>query len=219
LSWRSSPDEASRVSQFNVYRGSTQDFQPSLLNLVGSPTSTSYTDRPQLNYGGWINRRLEPDTMYYYRIAPVDRWNNQGPVSPPVAAKTLLTSEKNAVPLQVQALRAILISDLAPYNYINLLFRTDPESDVHLYEIHRSNKPAFEIDPSTRVGVADANGIVKGSKDYGAVPIDHHLGDYDHMMYQDNAVKPSTTYYYRVCAVDNAGQRGPCSAAASVRTK
>jgi hypothetical protein len=219
LSWRSSPDEASWVSQFNVYRGSTPDFQPSLLNLVGSPSSTSYTDRTQLNYGGWINRRLEPDTTYYYRIAPVDRWNNQGPVSQPVAVKTLRSSEKNAVPLQVQALRAILISDVTPYNYVNLLFRTDPESDVHLYEIHRSNQPAFEIDASTRVGVADANGIVKGSNEYGHVPIDHRMNEYDHMMWQDDTVRPSSTYYYRVCAVDNAGQRGPCSAVASVRTK
>jgi fibronectin type 3 domain-containing protein len=219
LSWHSSPDEASRISHFNVYRGSTQDLEPSLLNLVGSPTSTSYTDRPQLNYGGWINRRLEPDTTYYYRIAPVDRWNNQGTVSQPIAVKTLRTSERNAVPLQVQALHAILISDLTPQNYVNLLFRTAPESDVHLYEIHRSNQPAFEIDASTRVGVADANGIVKGSKEYGHVPIDHRMSEYDHMMYQDDTVRPSTTYYYRVCAVDNAGQRSPCSAVASVRTK
>ena len=219
LSWRSNPNEAGRVSQFNVYRGSTQDFEPSLLNLVGSPSSTSYTDRPQLNYGGWINRRLEPDTTYYYRIAPVDRWNNQGPVSRPVAVKTLRTSEKNAVPLQVQALSAILISDLTPQNYVNLLFRTDPESDVHLYEIHRSNQPAFETDASTRVGVADANRIVKASNEYGHVPIDHRMSEYDHMMWQDDTVRPSSTYYYRVCAVDNAGQRGPCSAVASVRTK
>ena len=39
LSWRSSPDEAGRISHFNVYRGSTQDFEPSLLNLVASPSS------------------------------------------------------------------------------------------------------------------------------------------------------------------------------------
>ena len=219
LSWRSDPDEGSRISHFNVYRGSTRDFEPSLLDLVGSPSSTSYSDRPQLNYGGWINRRLEPDTTYYYRIAPVDRWNNQGPVSQAVAVKTLRSSEKNAVPLQVQALHAILVSNLTPQNYVNLLFRTAPESDVHLYEIHRSNQPTFEIDASTRVGVADSNGIVKGSNEYGHVPIDHRMSEYDHMMWQDDTVRPSTTYYYRVCAVDNAGQRGPCSAVGSVRTK
>jgi len=78
---------------------------------------------------------------------------------------------------------------------------------------------AFEINASTRVGVADANGIVKGSKEYGHVPIDHRMTEYDHMMYQDETVQSASTYYYRVCAVDNAGQRGECSAVASVRTK
>jgi hypothetical protein len=39
------------------------------------------------------------------------------------------------------------------------------------------------------------------------------------MMYQDETVQSASTYYYRVCAVDNAGQRGECSAVASVRTK
>jgi hypothetical protein len=186
---------------------------------VASPSSPSYTDRPQLNYGGWINRRLEPETTYYYRIAPVDRWNNLGPLSPVIAVKTLKSSEKNAVPLQVQCLSAILVGQITPQNYINLLFRTNPESDVHRYEVHRSNKAAFEVDGSTRIGMADANGIVKGSTEYGHVPIDHRMGEYDHMMYQDDTVQPSSTYYYRVCAVDDAGQRGPCSAVASVRTK
>jgi len=39
------------------------------------------------------------------------------------------------------------------------------------------------------------------------------------MMFQDNAVQPATAYYYRVCAVDTAGQRGPFSLEAAVRTK
>jgi len=219
VSWHVRPDDANRISHFNVYRGSREEFTPSLLNLVGTPSNNSYIDRPQLNYGGWINHKVEPDTTYYYRIGPVDRWNNRGPLSPPVAVKTLRTSEKNAVPLQVQALRAIRVSDLTPQNYVNLLFRTDPESDVHLYEIHRSNVADFQVNPSTRIGVADANGTVKGSKEYGHVPIDHRMTEYDHMMYQDETVQPSSTYYYRVCAIDNAGQRGPCSAVASVRTK
>ena len=234
LTWNSSSEEAKRISHFNVYRGSTQDFEPSLLNLVASPSSTAYTDRPQLNYGGWINRRLEPDMTYYYRIAAVDRWNNRGPVSPPVAAKTFHTveklitdatgavvphSENNALPLKVQALHAVLISDLTSDNYVNLIFRANPESDIRCYVIHRSIDPGFTPDRSTQIGLADPFEIVKGSNEYGHVPIDHRMTEYDHMMYQDDTVKPSTTYYYRVCAVDTVGQIGPCSVPASVRTK
>ena len=39
------------------------------------------------------------------------------------------------------------------------------------------------------------------------------------MMYQDGGVLPKTTYYYRVCAIDTADQRGPFSEEAAVRTK
>lgn len=163
--------------------------------------------------------KLLHTSRYYYRIAPVDRWSNEGPPSAPIAVKTLRSREKNAIPLQVKALHAILVSELTPQNYVNLLFRTNPESDVNRYEIHRSNKPAVEIEESTRIGMADTNGIVKGATQKGHVPVDHRMGEYDHMMYQDDTVKPSITYYYPVCAVDTAGQRGRCSVAASVCTK
>ena len=209
VSWAADPHAAKRISHYNVYRGSQPDFQPSLLNLVARPAAASFVDQPQLCYGGWINNRLEPATTYYYRVAAVDRWNNEGPLSAPFAATTLKSSQKNMVPLRVEGLRAILVSPISPHNFVNLLFRTSCESDVRQYEIHRSTKAGFEPDASTRIGVADADAVVKGSTVYGHVPIDHRQGDYDHMMFQDDAVQPATTYYYRVCAVDTAGQRGP----------
>jgi hypothetical protein len=162
---------------------------------------------------------LEPGTTYCYWIAAVDRWNNRGPLSPAVAATTLRQSEKNMVPLKVECLRAILVSPLTSDNFVNLLWRTSCESDVVKYEIHRSQKRGFQPDASTRIGVAQADTIVVGSQQIGHPPYDHVMGDYDHMMYQDGAALPKTTYYYRVCAVDAAGQRGPFSAEAAVRTK
>jgi hypothetical protein len=160
--------------------------------------------------------------VYYYRIAAVDRWNNEGPLSPPVRAKTLTTAEKNAAPLQVQELHAVLVSLLTNHNYVNLLFRTNCESDVRKYEVHRSMKPGFEPNASTKLGIADADLIVNapvGPVRPGRPTVEHRAGLYDHMMYQDDNVQPSTTYYYRVCALDTAGQKGPCSREASVRTK
>ncbi len=219
LSWQVDSQTAKHLSYFNVYRGMRPDFAPSLLNLAGRPPSSPFVDEPQLHYGGWINNRLEPGTAYYYRIAAVDRWNNEGPLSAVVAATTLKAAEKNMKPLAVEGLRAVLVSPLSPQNFVNLLFRTSCEADVQRYEVHRSTNAAFLPDSSTRIGVAEADEVVKASPVYGHVPMDHRAGDYDHMMFQDNAVQPATTYYYRVCAMDAAGQRGPFSRAASVRTK
>ena len=219
IAWETEPRAAKRISHYNVYRGSQPDFQPSLLNLVARPASAAYVDQPQLHYGGWINSRLEPATTSYYRVAAVDRWNNEGPLSAPFAATTRESSQKNMPPLRVEGLRAILVSPISPHNFVNLLFRTSCESDVHRYEIHRSTRAGFEPDTSTCIGVADADAIVKGSTVYGHVPIDHRQGDYDHIMFRDDAVQPATVYHYRVCAVDTAGQRGPFSLETSLRTK
>ena len=207
-----------QISHYRIYRGSTLDFKISPLHLVGRCVNTEWLDQPQLNYGGWINNRLEPKTAYYYRVAPVDRANNEGPACAPVAATTLNSQEGNMIPLRVQGLRAILVSPLAPFNFVNLLFRTSCESDVKTYEIHRSNQPAFQPSDTTRIGSVDTAAIIKGSSAYGHVPIDYRAGDYDHLMYEDSDVQPHTPYYYRVRAVDTAGQPGPFSAEASVRT-
>jgi Glycosyl hydrolases family 38 N-terminal domain/Glycosyl hydrolases family 38 C-terminal domain/Glycosyl hydrolases family 38 C-terminal beta sandwich domain len=218
LSWTLA-GSSKKLSHYNVYRGSRPDFMPTLLNLVGRALAPPYVDQPQLHYGGWINNRLEPATTYYYRVAAVDRWNDEMPLSAPGSATTLRSDQKNMTPLRVECLRAILVSPISPQNFVNLLFRTSCESDVRHYEVHRSTHAGFEPDASTRIGIADADEVVKASPVYGHVPIDHRAGDYDHMMFQDQTVQPGTTYYYRVCAVDNAGQRGPFSLEAAVRTK
>ena len=177
LSWAADPRAAKRISHYNVYRGSQPDFQPSLLHLVARPASPSLVDQPQLHYGGWINNRLEPATTYYYRVAAVDRWNNEGPLSSRVRGHhAQIASQKNMVPLRVEGLRAILVSPISPQNFVNLLFRTSCESDVRQYEIHRSTQAGFEPDASTRIGVADADAVVKGSTVYGHVPMDHRAG-------------------------------------------
>ena len=45
------------------------------------------------------------------------------------------------------------------------------------------------------------------------------MREYDHVMYQDDTVEPYTTYYYRVRAVNAAGQKGPFSDEATVNIK
>jgi hypothetical protein len=218
LSWQAEVLASQKISHYHVYRGTTADFQPTLLNLVQRPTS-SCIDRPQLHYGGWINNRIEPNTTYYYRVSAVDHWNNEGPVSPAASVKTKNSSEKNMLPLQVECLRAVVVSPIAPFNCINLLWRTNCESDIRSYEVHRSTVAGFEPSAATRIAAVDAQSVLKGGIEYGQTPIEYRLGDFDHQMYLDTAVEPATSYFYRVCAIDAVAQKGPFSQEVPVTTK
>jgi hypothetical protein len=218
LKWAAPDVPLANIGYYRVYRGTKPDFQPNLLNLVDRVAATSAVDRPLLHFGGWINNRLEPQTTYYYRISCVDRWNNESPASAAIKATTLKPSEKNAIPNRVERLSAILISPLGQHDHVNLLFRTNCESDVVRYEIHRSDTPGFVPGEKTRIGEVNADGVIKGSTAYGHTPIDRRLREYDHAMYQDNTVEAFSEYYYRVRAVDAAGQKGPFSDEAAVST-
>jgi fibronectin type 3 domain-containing protein len=218
LSWPVDEKAMKNISHFNVYRGEAPDFKPTLLHLVARPVQPSCVDRPVLHYGGWINNQLDPDTAYYYRVAAVDRWNSEGPLSDAVSAKTMKSQETNMVPLQVERLSAIHVSPISDDNSVALLFRTSCESDIEKYEIHRSTTAGFIPSEATRIGEVHSDTIIPGEDSYGHTPIDYPIKDFDHAMFDDQTVKPGTTYYYRVCAVDEAGQHGAFSAEASAKT-
>ena len=218
LAWQA-PAGYSDVSHYHVYRGTRPDFAPGLLNLVERPVGTTFDDHPQLHHGGWINNRLEPATTYYYRVAAVDRWNNVGPASPAVAATTLKSSEKNLPPRPVECLRAVLVSPMSRFNVVNLLWRTACESDIRRYEVHRTTTPGFQPQAGTRIAVVDADAVLQGGREYGQTPIAYRLREFDHQMYLDKDVQPMTTYFYRVAAVDTAGQIGPFSDEVQITTK
>jgi hypothetical protein len=131
----------------------------------------------------------------------------------------LKSSEKNSVPARVECLRIALVSEVAPHNCLNLLWRTNCESDIARYHIHRGMNPGFIPDDSTRIGTVESDAIIKGSAAYGHTLVDRRLAEFDHQMFQDQTVQPGTTYYYRVCAVDRAGQVGLYSLEAGGGTK
>jgi hypothetical protein len=134
-------------------------------------------------------------------------------------ATTLAQEQANLPPAKVEDLRAILVTRLAKYNAVNLLFFTSCESDISHYEIHRSESSDFKTSEATRIGKVGNAEIIKGSKEYGKTLIDYPVNKFDHAMFLDTAVRPGTTYFYRVCAVDGAGQRGEFSNQAQVATK
>jgi len=208
-----------QLSHFNIFRDLRPECAPTMLNRVGQSSTASFLDQPLLNAGGWIRNSLEPATTYYYRVVPVDRWNNQGSPSEVVSTATLTSVQSNLPPMAVEGLRAILVSPLARFNFVNLLFRTACESDVVDYEIHRSTQRGFALTRATLIGRVASAEIIPGSAIYGHTAIDYRVRDFDHAMFADTNVAPDVTYFYRVRAVDAAAQVGPASAEAMARTR
>ena len=220
LSWKVEPEQERMISHYHVYRGTRADFEPTLLNLVQRPTQSNVIDRPKLQYAGWVSNTLKPNTAYYYRVAAVDRWNNRGPLSEPVKAVTLKTAEKNMVPLGVEGLRVVLVSPISSFNFVNLLWRTACESDIAAYEIYRSTSPDFDAQTTERIAVVRHGQPPERGRDGHARTKKHYRNDeYSHMMFADKTVRPGTTYYYRIRSVETAGQAGPFSFTAKIRTK
>ena len=210
LNWKNEMKQ-NHISHFNIYRDTNKSCNPELINYIGQAAGISYTDKPTLNHGGWIRSTLEPESTYYYRVVAVDRFNNTGIPGEPVKVTTLNTKQKNLPPVKVEGVRAILVSPITAHNFVNILFRTSCESDVAKYEIHRSMTPEFTPIADTKIGVVRSDDIIKGSSNYGKVKIDYPVKDFDHAMYADLKVEPDQTYYYKVCAVDEAGNIGEFS--------
>jgi len=216
LSWQ--PD-GQNLSHFNLYRDTAPDCAPTPLNFIGQSATGNYSDRPQIHAGGWLRSCLTPNTTYYYRVVPVDRANNPGTPSAAVAVTTPSSAQANLPPVAVEGLRAMLVSPISRDNFINLLFRTACEPDVVRYEIHRGLHPGFAAGPATLIGTVKSDDLPPRSGGYGESAIQYTVKEYDHATFADKTVEPSTTYYYRVRAVDAAGQKGTFSEEVSVRTK
>jgi hypothetical protein len=100
---------------------------------------------------------------------------------------------------------------------VNLLFRTACEPDVVQYEIHRAVQPGLTA--GTLVGIVRNDDIPPRSGGYGEQSKLYKVREYDHAIFVDKAVEPGTTYYYKIRAVDRAGQKGAFSEEVSICTK
>jgi len=218
LNWKSKAT-ADRIGHFNIYRDTNKKCEPTLINYLGQTAVTQFTDEPALNHGGWIRNTLEPDTTYYYRVVAIDRYNNVGRPSETAKVTTLKSGRKNLEPLQVVGLKAIQVSPISSHNFVNLIWRSNCESDIAYYEIHRSTYPEFSSANDTLISKVDNNEVIKGSAAYGHTMTDYLVKDFDHSMFADMSAKPKKTYYYKVCAVDSARQKGAFSKEAVVTTK
>jgi len=208
LSWA---DDNTNTSYFRIYRGTTQDFIASLATCVGTTARMVHDDRPVLNFGGWLDGRIEPATTYYYRVQAVGSFGDASAPSPPVRATTLSSKEQNTLPHKVLGLAATSVSPITSFNYVCLLFYTNVESDVTHYRVYRSETPDFPSDDAHLLYEIDAREKFTHVIPHGFATVTRELREYSRIVYPDESTKPNQRYYYRVCAVDDAGQAGECS--------
>jgi hypothetical protein len=209
LSWTAGNPKG--VSFYRVYRGATQDFVPSLANCVGTTTRPGFDDRPVLNLGGWLDDRVEPATTYFYRIEAVGSSNARSAPSSVVRATTFSSSEKNSPPGKVLGVAATPVSPISSFNYICLMFSTNVESDVSHYRIFRSETPGFSPDEAHRLIEIDARQKYTHITPHAFATVTREVRGYTMIIYPDESARPNQRYYYKVCAVDDAGQAGECS--------
>ncbi|MCL5096250.1 MAG: hypothetical protein M1608_01680, partial [Candidatus Omnitrophica bacterium] len=211
-------DAGTDIARYDIYRDTTADFAPSPRFLVGETTGNAYSDTPRSSFAAWGNR-VEPDTTYYYRVVAVDHWNNAGPPAESVSVTTPDSGLKNAVPSRVTGLHAYLVSPVSTNNLVGLWFYTNPESDVSEYRVYRGSIPGFTADQSTLLATLDARRMFHHVTPHAFKTVDRSLKEYDRQVLADEDVQPDSTYFYKICAVDAAGQAGPLSEEVHVHTK
>ncbi len=95
-------------------------------------------------------------------------------------------------PVQVTGLSATTVSSIQ----INVGWTANTETDLNHYNVYRGTTPGFVVTPGTTAPIA--------------TPATNS--------YSDTGLTPSTTYYYKVSAVDNAGNIGALSVERSATT-
>lgn len=127
---------------------------------------------------------LNPSTTYFYRVAAVDKDGNIGPLSSEISGTTEDIPDTSP-PSQVTGLTVKTGST----TQLNLAWDKNSESDLDHYNIYMGTSPNFAVslDSTTPTGNSDTNS------------------------YQSKGLVSSTTYYYKVAAVDNTGNIGPLS--------
>ena len=204
LNWMS--DNSSQLSHYNVYRSLDPACKVNALNFIGTSEETAYLDKTELNYGGWAHNRLDENTSYYYRVVPVDKFNNTGKFSEAVKCTTLRSSDADALPHKVQGVYTTHVSPLAPENYINVWYYTNFDNDVDKYLIHRGEIKSFMPNETNLLHT-----LIPSKDSITFNTINFSKSELNRQMYADKTAKVNKVYYYKVCAVDKSGNKGEYS--------
>ena len=169
---------------YNVFRGEYFGFIPDQYHLIGQITDSTFTD-------DW----LDTGETNYYVVSAYGEYNQSGLISSQLTAHT--DSKRYSPPVKVGMFDTGLISTPKAWRgdedtILYLQWGQNKEKDIVYYELFRSEKDNFDLNNKTFVSKV-APGL------YVTVP------------FEDTGLKPHTTYYYRVRAVDRNGRHGESS--------
>jgi chitodextrinase len=154
--------------------------------------TTSDTPLAQVTTASYSDTGLTASTTYYYKVAAVDTSNNIGALSDEASATTSSPPDTTP-PGQVIGLAVTAASS----SQLNLTWTANPQSDgVGHYNVYRGTTANFAVDTATDTPLA--------------TPTTNS--------YSDTGLTASTTYYYKVAAVDTSNNIGALSDEASATT-
>ncbi len=178
LNWKAVPGAAA----YQVYRSEDPDAPPTAYSAINRTVTPEFIDND-----------LKIDTRYYYHVAPLSAFNQQGPVS---QRKEARTDRKNTTPPRP-------VEDLGVVRYpsaeLKLYWLKSQDPDVARYDVYRSLNPGVEASEENFLATVE--------------PTKFFL-----QTYGDTGLKAETTYYYRVFAEDWAGNRQSVSPETSATT-
>ncbi|MGW9627797.1 fibronectin type III domain-containing protein [Microbacterium sp. NPDC055521] len=168
VSWQAASDDVG-VTGYQVFRGTAEDFTPSVQNRVAQVTETSYLDAP-------------PSGTWFYRVAAVDGAGNVGPAS--AAAQVSVVDEvAPSVPSGVGA-------SVAGSSVVVSWSASTDDVGVVGYQVHRGSSAGFAVSAASKVADVTSTSFTDSGR-------------------------PVGTWYYRVVAVDAAGNASAASAVVS----
>jgi len=173
---------------WTAYGGSDFNFYTVYRGTSPGFSANSSSDIATPTTNSYNNTGLTVGTSYYYRVATTNDAGLEGPLSSEVSGTT--TGGDTTPPGQVTGLTATVISG----TQINLAWTASGAGDLNHYDVHRSTTSGFTPAAGNRIFQPTTNS------------------------YNNTGLTISTTYYYKVAAVDDASNIGTYSSQVSGTT-